>query len=152
MLVILLLSLFTVLATGLITLTFSHYQSQKNEALRQKAFYIAEACLEETRSEVLLSFQEFLNQAGADSDQFRQFLASFPSIISKVTANQAIMGLGADSLTGNGLEGNNSYSFSYAVMCNGMSQTLHVQYVFDDPATFLPGDRAIDKVLIVWRK
>jgi hypothetical protein len=152
--VILLLSVFTVLASGFITLTLSHYKSQKNETSRQKAFYIAEACLEETRAKVLLSFQAFLNGGtiNASSEKFSRFLASMPSIINDVTSNHTIRDLGADNLTGNGSGGNNLYSFSYTATCNGMAQTLHTQYVFDDPATFFPGDRALDKVVIVWRK
>lgn len=150
--VILLLSLFVVLVSGSITLTVSHYRAQKNEAARQAAFYAAEACLEETRARVLTRLQAFINEGNANAEQFIKFLDALPSIIDEVTANETLQALVAESLTGNGSKGNNSFLFSYTAKFNDMSQTLYAEYSFDAPETFLPGDIAIDKVKIVWGK
>lgn len=148
--VVLTASLFVILAAGMSVLTYSSYRYNINESKRSEAFYIAEACFEETRTRVTVRLQSFINQGDFSQNSFEYFLSELPGIVDEVSRNDLIKSLGASSITGSCQLGNNSSIFTWNVIVDGFKQELKAQFLFDAPESFSESNRATDKMEVLW--
>ncbi|NLM72572.1 MAG: hypothetical protein GX184_00850 [Clostridiaceae bacterium] len=149
-LVVLTASLFVILAAGMYTVTYSSYRYNVNDGNRNKAFYIAEACFEETRARVTARLQSFINKGDYSQNSYTSFLNALPEIAGEVTGNNVIKSLGADSIAGNFVPGPNSCTVLWRVTVGGIAQELKASYLFDAPGTFTKSSIATDKMKILW--